>query len=198
MINLKYIKTRLFIPILVVLSPLIAQAVSLLHNQGWLLGLGTTAVVIGFLAIYDKWLWKIRGFKCLNTIPDLNGDYHGDIEYYYEGKDRKLKCVLTIRQTLSHLIATSTFYKEGENDKLSSKSTSTEAIIKTDDLGKHKLILVYINNGSGKNGNTQGQHDGLNILSVDTDEDLIKLEGYYFTNRKPVQTKGIMTVQKTK
>ena len=147
---------------------------------------------MGFLTIYDKWLWKYPVLNLINTIPDLNGTYGGEIEYNFNEIEGTKSCKLEIKQTCSIIKVKSIFNKDGKND---TQSVSTEAFIKTDEAGDQHLYFYYHNRGSDKNGDTLDQHDGMNALEIPKNKNAIKLKGYYFTNRNP-QTKGSMIVTK--
>ena len=193
--DLKYLKPKEFIIVVGSLWTGVSWLLSLLHDQGYFYGFGSTAIVMLLVTWYDKKLWKVRFLNLLNSIPDLNGKYEGWIEYNFEGVDGQTACSVDIQQTLSCLKFTSFFdKKKAENN---TDSDSTEAIIKTDEHGDHQLIIHYHNPGSKMQGDTLNAHDGVNILKVKNEGDEVILEGYYFTNRNP-QTKGKMKLTKIK
>ncbi len=187
-IKFTYYKPHALIPAIGLLWALSSWALSMVWGYGFLQGLGPTAIVMGFLKLYDKWLWKCPVLKLINTIPNLNGIYEGEIEYNYNGQDGTKTCRLEIKQTCSMLKVKTVFARDGEND---TRSVSTEAFIKTDEAGDQHLFFYYHNPGSCKNGDTLDPHDGMNVLEITKIQKNIALEGYYFTNRNP-QTKGCM------
>ncbi len=191
-IKFTYHKPQALIPVIGLLWAVSSWGLSKLWGYGLLQGIGPTAIVMAFLTIYDKWLWKAPILNLINTIPDLNGTYEGKVEYHYNGANGTKSCQLEIKQTCSIIKVKSIFKKDGEND---TQSVSTEAFIKTDEAGDQQLYFYYHNPGSYKNGDTLDPHDGMNVLEILKDKKTIKLKGYYFTNRNP-QTKGCMEVTK--
>jgi SMODS-associating 2TM, beta-strand rich effector domain len=191
-IKFTYYKAQLLVPVIGLLWALSSWALSGVWGYGFLQGVGPTAIVMLFLTIYDKWLWNLPVFSLLNTIPDLNGIYHGEISYRFKDIPGSKSCQLEIKQTCSNIRVKTSFVKDGENNTL---SVSTEAFIKTDEAGDQHLYFYYRNRGSCQSGDTLDQHDGMNVLEIVKDSGAIYLEGYYFTNRNP-QTKGCLKAQK--
>ena len=186
-------KPQALVPVIGLLWTISSWALAKLWGYGFLQGIGPTAIVMGFLTFYDKYFWKLPVLNLLTTLPDLNGDYEGEIGYHYNGQDGTKSCKLTINQTCSIIKVKSIFSKDGEND---TQSVSTEAFIKTDQAGDQLLYFYYHNAGSSKSGDTLDAHDGMNVLEIIKDNKSLTLKGYYFTNRNP-QTKGCMEVTKT-
>jgi hypothetical protein len=186
-------KPQALIPVIGLLWAFSSWMLSKLWGYGFLQGIGPTAIVMGFLTLYDKWLWKLPVLQLINTVPDLNGVYEGVIAYNYNGQDGTKSCKLEIKQTCSIIKVKSIFNKDGEND---TQSVSTEAFIKTDEAGDQHLYFYYHNLGSCKNGDTLDPHDGMNVFEIIKTQGSIILKGYYFTNRNP-QTKGCMKVTQT-
>ncbi len=180
------------IPVIGILWSVSSWGLAKLWGYGFLQGIGPTAIVIFLLEVYDKWLWKFPVLNLMNTIPDLNGTYAGNIQYHYNESDDTKSCKLEIKQTCSNIKVKSFFSKDDENY---TNSVSTEAFIKTDEAGDQSLYFYYHNLGSCKNGDTLNPHDGMNVLEISKDKKVIKLKGYYFTNRNP-QTKGCMKATK--
>lgn len=191
-LNFTNYKPNLLVTAIGILWALSSWALSNLWGYGLLQGIGPSVLVIGILAFYNKYLWKLPIMNWMNTIPNLNGIYEGNIFYHYDGQDGTKACKLQIKQTCSMIKVKTIFSKEGESD---TQSDSTEAFIKIDEAGDQHLYYYYQNRGSCKNGDTLNPHDGMNVLEVRKSGKEIKLEGYYFTNRNP-QTKGCMKVTK--
>lgn len=191
-IKLTYYKPQYLIP---VLGLLWAGSLWLLQ-WGWqnnlLRGFGPTAIVMFFLVLYDKWLWKFPLFNQMISVPDLNGTFDGKITFRRNGQEECKTCKLAIKQTCSNIKIKSRFSRDGEND---TESVSTEAFVKTDGAGDQHLYFYYQNRGSCMDGDTLDQHDGMNVLEINNDGENIHLNGYYFTNRNP-QTKGCIEVTK--
>lgn len=191
-LNLRYYKPEVLITIISLLWGVFLWVFHKLWGYGLLLGTGPSAIVVGFLTIYDRWLWKFPVFNWMNTIPDLNGIYTGVIEYHYNGQKSSKQCTLEVKQTCSIIKVKSSFNKDSENE---TQSVSTEAFIKTDEAGDQYVYFYYHNQGSCQNGDSLDSHDGMNVLEILKDKKNIELKGYYFTNRKS-QTKGCMKVTK--
>jgi len=190
-IRFTYYKPQVLVPLIVILWACSSWLLSLTNNE-LIRGVAPTTIVITLLSIYDRWLWKLPLLRLMNTIPNLNGVYHGNIEYNFNGRDDTKACTLRIVQTCSTIKVTATFNKDAENE---TQSVSSEAFIVTDSSGEHQLHFYYRNKGSCKAGDTLEQHDGINIMDIIICEGMVKLDGYYFTNRSP-QTKGCMKVVK--
>ena len=191
-IKFTYYRPQILIPVIGLLWAFSSWILANLWGYGFLQGIGPTAIVMCFLSIYDKLLWKYPVFNLMTTIPNLNGYYEGNISFYWDGENRTKASKMEIKQTCSNIKVTTIFSKEKEN---STQSVSTEAFIKTDEVGDQHLYFYYHNQGSCKDGDTLDPHDGMNVLKIKKDNNSITLQGYYFTNRNP-QTKGCMEVSK--
>lgn len=191
-IKLNYYKPKSLITVVGLCWTLSSWALSNLWGYGLLQGTGPSAIVISFIIIYDKWLWKLPIMKYMNNMPNLNGKYEGKISTNWDGKDLEKVCALEIKQTCSNIQVKTTFTKDGENE---TKSYSKEAFIKTEESGDQKLYFYYHNYGSCKNGDNLNQHDGMNILDIIKEGKTTRLSGHYFTNRDP-QTKGCIELKK--
>ena len=185
-------KSGFLIPTIGVLLVFCYWILSFFWQYGVLHGTAPTFLVAFLFWIYDKWLWKLPMLDFLVRIPDLNGEYEGTVEYHWGGENRNKNCNLHIQQTASFIKVKCFFQKEGENETF---SESEKAFLDTDEMGNCSLYLYYRNRGSGKDGDTLDQHDGMTIFEVTKKGEAIKLEGYYFTNRNP-QTKGCIKVSK--
>jgi len=193
-IRLAYYKPQILFSALGMIWAVSSWALSKLWGYGFLQGTGPVAVIMLFLTIYDRWLWKYPILNVMNTIPNLNGFYSGEIDFHWNGQDLRKTCNLEIKQTCSNIKIKAIFDKEGENN---TQSVNTEAFIKTDEAGDQYLYYYYQNRGSCKSGDSLYQHDGMNVLEIQKKKGNTTLKGYYFTNRNP-QTKGCMEVSKIK
>ena len=162
-IKFTYYKPQALIPVIGILWAISSCTLSKLWGYGLLQGFGPTAIVMLFLLLYDRWLWKLPVLKLINTIPDLNGKYQGEIEFYWNGQNTTKKCYLEIKQTCSNIKIKCNFDKSDEN---STRSQSTETFIKTDEAGDQHLYFYYHNPGSCKDGDTLNPHDGMNVLEI--------------------------------
>ena len=167
-------------------------ALSFFWQHGFFHGIAPALLVAFLFGIYDKCLWRFPVLNCLVKIPDLTGEYQGTVEYHWNDEDQSKNCRLKIRQTASFVKVKCSFQKEGENETF---SESKKAFFDTDEMGNCSLYFYYQNRGSGKDGDTLDQHDGMTVLQVIKEGKDIKLEGYYFTNRS-TQTKGCIKVSK--
>ena len=165
---------------------------SLLWEYEFLQELAPGTLVMSILCAYDKWLWKFPILRFLVKIPDISGQYSGEIKYHRDNQDQSKSCCLKIQQTASQIKVKCSFDRQKEN---STFSESKEALLIQDDLGNHSLLYYYYNEGSYKAGDTLDQHDGLTRLNISSAHKKIELEGYYFTRRNP-QTKGRIKVTK--
>lgn len=190
--NFANYRTRFLICTIGILWLLFCWILSFFWQYGVFHGIAPTFLVAIFFCVYDKWLWKIPMLNFLVSIPDLNGEYKGAVEYYWGDKNQNKNCNLHIQQTASFVKVKCFFQKEGENETL---SESKKAFFDTDEVGNCSLYFYYQNRGSRKNGDTLDQHDGMTIFEVTKTGKDIKLEGHYFTNRNP-QTKGCIAVSK--
>lgn len=57
----------------------------------------TVTITLIIMGIYEQWLWKYNPFE---KIPNINGQYLGDIEYTYNGIAGKKKISIVIKQSL--------------------------------------------------------------------------------------------------
>ncbi|MCK5580475.1 MAG: hypothetical protein KAJ18_04300 [Candidatus Omnitrophica bacterium] len=191
-IKFTYYKPQVLIPGIGLLWAFSSWILAKFWGYGFLQGIGPTAIVMCFLSIYDKILWKYPVLNLMTTIPNLNGHYEGNISFYWNEENRTKASKMEIKQTCSNIKVTTIFSKENEN---STQSVSTEAFIKTDEVGDQYLYFYYHNRGSCKDGDTLDPHDGMNVLKIMKNNNSITLPGYYFTNRNP-QTKGCIEVSK--
>jgi len=191
-INLKYYRSGLLIPLIGVLWIGTSWVLSKFWGYGLLQGLGPTSIIIFFLWIYDKYLWKCPVLKLLITAPNISGRYSGILETTWQKEIKRVRCITTVKQTASTIKIQCEFIKDDENN---TESISKEAFISFDEVGDPSLYFYYQNQGSCLNNDTLNQHDGMNVLKIIKNKKQIQLKGYYFTNRDP-QTQGKITLNK--
>lgn len=172
----------------------LSYGLSMLWENDLFQGVGPAVIAGGLLALYDSYLWKYPVFRILCTVPNLNGVYEGGIQYKLKGKDSWKDCTIAIKQTCSNLKIKADFKRPGEDD---TQSESRVSVIKTDEVGEHKIYFLYHNGGSHKSDTILDAHDGVNILNVEIEDTVICLKGHYFTNREQ-QTKGTIEVSMKK
>ncbi len=185
-------KPRLFVMAVGALWAGASAVLSKLWGHGAFHGVGPTAIVFAVLIAYDKWAWRWPIFSLLTTATDLAGVYEGHIHFTRNDQTTAKQCRMHIKQSLSRIKVTCDFTKAGDPD---TTSVSEEALLRFDDHGDHQLIFIYRNEGSNLSGDSLGEHQGTNVLTVIRALDGIRLRGFYYTNREP-QTKGRIEVRR--
>lgn len=189
----RYYKPRILLPLLVFLGVVFHLGNHYLSSHWGVSGsiVGITTVL---LALIDKWLWKYPPFSYLFWSTDLSGVYHGEILYTNPatGNEESKHVEISIDQTGSSIQLRAAVGSPGLEDTSNSKSIQTELV--KDDFGNYELIYNYQNNGNSRL--KHGGYYGTNILAVHGtgSEDRV-LEGVYYTNREPIQTKGMVKVK---
>lgn len=152
--------------------------------------LGTTSsIVAAFWFAYDRfmWRWKLGPWVRFSNLPDLNGEWFGDVNRLGEQAPHSFKMVIT--QTYSHIsIETST-------DK--SKSVSISANFMVDETGKVFDLQNYWTCTTEKRDDPSGSMEdfkGFSYISIRQDIEVIVLKDYYFTDRNP-PTQGRLTLR---
>jgi len=189
----RYYKPRSLVAVLVFTGILFYAGNSIISNR---LGINISiiGVIIGLLVMIDKYWWRKGWFRWLFWSIDLEGEYEGEI--YFDdpltGLETRKDAVIQIFQTGSSIKLVSTF---GNGEELEySKSKSLQASLVKDEHGHYSLVFTYRNEGNQKlNFNP---HYGTNIYEVlESPSEPKRLEGFYYTNRAPKQTKGTIRVQ---
>lgn len=80
--------------------------------------------ILSFL--FEKWIWKFPGIRCMHGIPNLNGHWEGELRSSYSEESIPMK--LDVIQTWSEISFRSTFPK-------STSSSNTAAIHMEDNRG---------------------------------------------------------------
>lgn len=151
--------------------------------------------IIGVLKILDKWGLRIPLLKRMFWIKDISGRYEGSITYkHFKTKEIETKdCFLEITQKASAIKVDTYFDFKDSKEKEKTESNSIVTSIEKDDTGDLSLVFTYQNNGS--NVLNLPSYYGTNILRINYTKDGIFLDGTYYTNRIPKQTKGEMSVK---
>ena len=195
----KYYKKDFVIPFVIILGAIIGLLTGiLLPKINHLLGepymqFPSNVVILGIvLFLIDKYWWKTKAFSWLFWIKNFSGKYTGKLNYSYrdeegETKTGSLEHVKIISQTGSKIVVSSfTLKPDGTKSSLSeSKGVYVE---KTDDENHYKLIYTYLNEGSVEQGFPP--HYGTEVVKVVDNDGNKMLEGGYYTNRQPFQTRG--------
>lgn len=195
--NFQYYRTKPLIILILVLSGLAAFVLSkaalvldfLSLDQ---VKLPTTLSIVGLLLyLYDRFAWKWPLLKWLVKVPNVSGRYKGSVDFEWDGKAGSKECVIEILQTASS-VKVATYYNNGAKEKTSSNSI-VETIKKEDD-DFFNIYLFYLNGGTKGGGKLEG-HEGANVLRYHpaTKNNVAKLSGHYFTDRK-IQTRGTIEV----
>ena len=192
-INFANYKPSIMFLFLALSFSVLSGAFSMLWGYGMPQTLGPLFAISLFFAAYDKWLWKLPVLCWMNTAPNLNGSYVGEIEYIWDNQRNKKPCALSIRQTCSKIVVESIF---GEGTEEETQSESTDTFLVSDETGGHRLYIYYCNIGHFDSDKRLNQHNGFNVLTIKKDGKSVELKGHYFTNRDP-QTKGLVRVSNT-
>jgi hypothetical protein len=173
--------------ILIGISALAIQIIS----TKWEISIPIFAVLNIILYLIDKIFWKYKPFSYLYWTKDFSGKYEGFLEYQFKNANNeivtgKLKHIKIISQTGSTLQINSFTYDADGNQ--SSQSVSIEIGVKKDDAENYKFYYTYENEGNRQK--DYSSHNGTEIIKIIFDDKLKKLEGEYYTNRLPFQTRG--------
>ena len=123
--------------------------------------------ILSFL--FEKWIWKFPGIRCIHGIPNLNGHWEGELRSSYSEESIPMK--LDVIQTWSEISFRSTFPK-------STSSSNTAAIHMEDNRGV-SIYFGFHNNSTDIETGMQS-YDGYNILTM---VDKNTLSARYFNNR---------------
>lgn len=188
--NLRYLKSSAFIFICVLLGISLFAANKFI-NSHWGISVSVFAVIGGIFGIINKYLWNVKPFSYMYSVPDFSGRYIGTLEYEF----RNEKCEV-ISDTLEHIkvivqngsdVVINSWTKKNDGTT-TSKSVSIEASIIKERDGSYSLIYNYLNDG-----NTElalAPHYGTEVIKIVNNSEGKHLVGYYYTNRIPIQTKG--------
>lgn len=119
------------------------------------------------------------------TVPDLRGRWEGTLDR--EG-DHSRGFVVEITQSATRLNVTTM------SDKSSSHSINAELLY---DQVPTNVVLLYTFDCSTTNqihGIDTGHFYGTTILRLNVNQGVRTLQGFYYTNRKPKQTAGVLKV----
>ncbi len=150
-----------------------------------------TPAVMGFYGlffiIWDKWLWALRlGPLRLSKLPDLGGEWRGELRSSFSSTEPAKAACVTIRQTWSRILVTL--------ESVSSHSASTMATVYTVESADHGIKYEYLNHPKALMGQAMQPHRGLASLRLKEDGKVV--EGDYFTARKP-PTDGALSFRRS-
>ncbi|MDI9319050.1 MAG: hypothetical protein QM530_01130 [Phycisphaerales bacterium] len=157
------------------------------------------ALTGAIIVIINEYLWNYFPFTFLFKIKCFAGEYEGEIRYSFlnenfETISGNLKQKRTIKQTGSSIfITTETFNPDGS---VSSKSESKVEQIVVERDGTFKLFYTYFNEGNFEQ--KLMPHYGTEVLHIKINKKNCTIEGEYYTNRQPNQTRGKISLTKIK
>lgn len=183
----KYYKPNLLIYLIIGLFVLIY-----IINKNWALSVPIMGLVVAIIIFITQRFWKYRPFKWLFWIEDFSGRYEGKLIYHYLDENGnpvsgELNHVKIICQTGSKITIHS-FTIKSNGEKSSCSVNKGMYVEKTEDEQHFRLIYNYLNEGDIKQGFSP--HYGTEVIKIiNKGKDKI-IEGFYYTNRIPYQTKG--------
>lgn len=183
----KYYKPNFLIFLIVGLFILIY-----LVKEKYVLSISILGVMTTLMYMITQYLWKYSPCKYLFWVDDFTGRYEGKLIYKYrdehgELKTGELKHVKTISQT-GCKVTVSSFTIKPDGTKSSLSTNKGMFIEKTEDEKHFRLIYNYLNEGSGEQ--DFSPHYGTEVVKFIKKGKEKLLEGYYYTDRLPYQTRG--------
>lgn len=188
--NLRYLKPGAFIFICVLLG-LSLFAANKFINSNWGISFSVFAFIGGAFSIINRYLWNLKPFSFMYSVPDFSGRYEGSLLYEYRNEKSEvvsdtLQHIKVISQNGSDIVINS--WTKKKDGTLSSKSTSIEASIVKEKDGTFSIIYNFRNEGNFETG--YPPHYGTEILQLIENGKGKHLVGRYYTERLPYQTKG--------
>lgn len=156
-------------------------------------GFGKTGLIVGvvggFWTYYDRRGWRQKPFRLLglSAAPDLRGRWEGTVRREGRGEEEH-PFVLEISQTATR-VQVAGFSEH-------SRSRSIAAQVLYDQSEEHIcLIETWEGKTTGSiKGQKSGKFQGATIFTLSFDD---RLEGEYFTDRMPTQTRGKLRLERT-
>lgn len=189
--NLRYLKPNAYAVAVVLLAASLYFANKYSTNH-WGISFSIFAIIGGAFAFINSYLWNIKPFCWLYSVPDFSGRYEGTLSYKYRDDNcaevsSSMTHIKVITQNGSDIVINS--WTRKKDGSISSPSTSIEAsIVKIKD-GTFSLIYNYLNEGNGEL--EFSPHYGTEVLKLITTKSNKKhLIGRYYTERLPYQTMG--------
>jgi hypothetical protein len=145
-------------------------------------------VISAFWLYVDKWGWRHFPSLCpiIRKWPNLNGRWKGIIDR--EGSEPPHPFIMEIKQTLTKLQC-DTYTENGESRSVVTNLTVDEH------AKQYFLYFVWLGGTRSKLEQPEsGEFYGATILRLFGDKNNIKLEGRYFTGRRPLQTRGTLNL----
>lgn len=188
--NLRYLKPSAFIVMCAVLALALfaANKYVLAH---WGVSFSVFAIIGALFGFVNSYLWNIKPFSWMYSVPDFSGRYEGTLKTDFIGENGEavkltLEHIKVIAQNGSDIVINS--WTKKVDGTMSSMSTSIEASIVKEKDGTFSVIYNYRNEGNSELGFSP--HYGTEILKLVENGDGKHLVGKYYTERLPYQTKG--------
>lgn len=146
--------------------------------------------VLFFNYLCNQILWR-NLLKSYLSIPDLNGEWEGEIisNYPGNGKETKLRMELHIKQTLFEISCTSQFFKSEMKDDKGPNSKSFSDFVEIDNSNPDEPILKFSYRNDSQEREVQSpSSQGFNVLNISNNT----MNGFYFTNR-PFKDREVTT-----
>lgn len=195
--NFRYFKPSFGITFIIILGLLLTVTNNYISSH-WGATFSVFAIASGLLTFINNSLWHVPPFSLLYSIPDLRGEYVGELSYEFRNENNEiitgtLKHVKKIHQNGSQIVVnTQTMRADGQQ---SSQSQSQEASVVKGVDGKYSIVLTYLNKGDSSQ--KFSPHYGTEVLEILENQSKISLNGVYYTDRQPFQTKGKISVTQT-
>jgi len=148
-------------------------------------------MIFGLLYLFfNIWIWKLKWFKKIFQIPDLNGTWECEGISHNISLNQRFdwKGEVTIRQSWDKILICL------ETEKSRSQSESVVGGIKYIPGVGHKLSYHYINNPGANTEEDLRKHEGYCILTFS--EDGVSAHGSYFNNIKDRKSYGEMNLKR--
>jgi hypothetical protein len=190
--NFRYYKSKsliVFVIILSILYSFLAEYIdhllptdSTFRNIWKYIDLFSTVSLLYLTMLFiDEIGWKLKMFKWLVDVPNLNGRYEGTLESTYQtgGANTKKICAMEIKQTASKIKIFSYYGDPGANNQTSIAYSHSEEIIQEEDgffnvhhifSGEPDTLEIQLNN-----------HYGASYMKYFPD--IKMLDGSYFNER---------------
>lgn len=188
--NLRYLKPSAFIVMCAVLALALFAANNYILAH-WGVSFSVFALIGGLFGLVNSYLWNVKPFSWMYSVPDFSGRYEGTLKTEFIGENEEvvkltLEHIKVIRQNGSDIVINS--WTKKTDGSMSSMSTSIEASIVKEKDGTFSIIYNYLNGGNSEMG--FAPHYGTEVLRLVENGDGKHLVGKYYTERLPFQTKG--------
>jgi SMODS-associating 2TM, beta-strand rich effector domain len=141
-----------------------------------------TLMSIGFIFVNEVG-WKLKIFKWLVDLPNLNGRYKGRLLSTFldpdTGKTISKECVIEIRQNASRIHLSAYFSDDGAKSPSSSSHSVSEQLVR-ERSGFFKLYYIYVNDTGFLEGEVRN-HTGTSYFLYYPD--IKTLHGDYYNQR---------------